>query len=509
MKKFYPLILLIISFCTNCQKGTELYDSYQDYLQGINTVICSETKTTSTLDEPVLYLAEKDFDSWINIISLEDRLNACNIAKSLCDSLSTDALIKSIIHYPLNYIVTAYNDPNDAIDIFFEYSNLHKELLTRKDAITKLVEYYCASLPSMDLERNVFDDDYKSLPLVNELTLGYLLLSDKFDKDNKLKAITSFSNELTNKCRKIISAPNLYGKLAAEPINQICKYFPNNPLQTKAGGDFVSYTTIYTPMGQSLQGIIREELDSSEIISLNNTWSSNYPNAIIRGSSSAIYNCHGFAWHLGPTENTVWLNSSNSLSIFQLNKYWTYDKYRSTSSTYAEKVHYSDDDHSALVLPNGNYISKWGMAPLMEHAPNYCPYLFTNIHYYCQKEIPLIDDPTVSIDGPYLISPNVSYNYYVQYPVNWLSYTITAESWLSDNTITMTRIGNYNATLQIYVSGYGPYDIIVKGYAGSTLYSTDTYTFACVGEMTARHIQEHQITDIRSYLEEHMDTISQ
>lgn len=45
--------------------------------------------------------------------------------------------------------------------------------------------------------------------------------------------------------------------------------------------------------------------------------------------------------------------------------------------------------------------------------------------------------------------------------------------------------------------------------AGSTLYSTDTYTFACVGEMTARHIQEHQITDFRSYLEEHMDTISQ
>ena len=82
--------------------------------------------------------------------------------------------------------MTAYNDPNDAIDIFFEYSNLHKELLTRKDAITKLVEYYCASLPSMDLERNVFDDDYKSLPLVNELTLGYLLLSDKFDKDNKM-----------------------------------------------------------------------------------------------------------------------------------------------------------------------------------------------------------------------------------------------------------------------------------------------------------------------------------
>ncbi len=98
---------------------------------------------------------------------------------------------------------------------------------------------------------------------------------------------------------------------------------------------------------------------------------------------------------------------------------------------------------------------------------------------------------------------------FIWYPANWLSYTITAESWLNDNTITMTRTGNYNATLQISVSGYGPYDIIVKGNTSSTLYSTDTYTFFCVGERTARFIQDHHITDIRSYVLNHIDTISQ
>ena len=509
MEKGYLFIPLTFAIAISCQKNAVPENDYLTNRQNGDIEIAYETKSEGIINEPVCFSAEKDFESWVKIIGLKNRLSACDVPISRCDSLTTEALVKSIIHYPLNYIVTAYNNPQDAIDIFFEHSTLHKELLNRRDAAIKLVEFYSMSLPSLDTERDVFDDNYRSLPLVNELALGYLLLSDKIDYGDKRKAFESFKNEISSKYHKIVSEPHLYGKLAAGPLTVIVNNYIKTSLLTKSGGDFLSFTTIYTPIGQSLQGMLISEFDDAEILSYNNTITTNHPDAIIRGSASATYNCHGYAWHLSPTENTVWLNSETFWGDYQLNKYWTYDKYRSTTSAYAEKVHYPNGDHSALVLPNGNYISKWGPGPLMEHSPTDCPYDTSSINYYCQKEIPLIDDPTVSIDGPYLISPNVSYNYYVQYPVNWLSYTITAESWLSDNTITMTRIGNYNATLQISVSGYGPYDIIVKGYAGSTLYSTDTYTFACVGEMTARHIQEHQITDIRSYLEEHLDTISQ
>ena len=509
MNKGYLSIPIILAIVTNCQKNAVTENDHPINRENADMVISYETKSEGIIDEPVRFSAEEDFDSWVKIKGLKNRLSACDVPISRCDSLTTEALVKSIIHYPLNYIATAYNNPQDAIDIFFEYSTLHKELLSRSDAAMKLVEFYSMSLPSLDTERDLFDDNYESLPLVNELALGYLLLSDKIADKDKRRVFESFKDEISSKYHKIVSDPHLYGKLAAGPPGAILNNYIKTSLPTKLGGDFLSFTTIYTPVGQSLQGILREELDNSEIILLNNTWSSNYPNAIIRGNSSAVYNCHSFAWHLNSTDNTVWLNPSNSLNIFQLNRYWTYDKYESTSSAYAEKVHYSDGDHSALTLPNGNYISKWGMAPLMEHAPNYCPYLLSDIHYYRQQQIPLVDDPTVSIDGPYLISPNVTYNYYVNYPNNWLTYSITAESWLSDNTITMTITGNNYATLQISVSGYGPYDIIVKGYAGSSLYSTDTYTFGCVGEMTARSIREQRITNIGSYILDHLDTVSE
>ena len=176
MEKGYLFIPLTFAIAISCQKNAVPENDYLTNRQNGDIEIAYETKSEGIINEPVCFSAEKDFESWVKIIGLKNRLSACDVPISRCDSLTTEALVKSIIHYPLNYIVTAYNNPQDAIDIFFEHSTLHKELLNRRDAAIKLVEFYSMSLPSLDTERDVFDDNYRSLPLVNELALGYLLL---------------------------------------------------------------------------------------------------------------------------------------------------------------------------------------------------------------------------------------------------------------------------------------------------------------------------------------------
>lgn len=149
---------------------------------------------------------------------------------------------------------------------------------------------------------------------------------------------------------------------------------------------------VYTPNGTAVSVMeIGWELSPGEISYLDSYYTSQYPSATLLRSSSRKYNCHSYCWYSQSSSNDKWMNDPSA--YWQDGSYqecWLYLPYINSkvySPIYPEinsKVYYPYGDHSAIVYSSTRFNSKWGMGPLMRHAPSYCPYNFYNLQYYCR-----------------------------------------------------------------------------------------------------------------------------
>ncbi len=179
-----------------------------------------------------------------------------------------------------------------------------------------------------------------------------------------------------------------------------------------------TYTPIYTwstfgiktPKGANIESGRLEN-----VYYLGNTYS-DYPNEVkiayrdlfennpansnkkVEGDITFTYNCHSYAWNKaeGGTINhwiTAYYNSQSSGND-NLSQYWgTNGGYTEVSSRNdANKIYYSDGDHSALLTSTSSdtVISKWGAMLLVKHHYLDCPYTLTNLKYYN------LSNPTIS-----------------------------------------------------------------------------------------------------------------
>ena len=318
---------------------------------------------------------------------IEERFKACDVSESIVGSMSTESLVRSIIDYPLNYLMIVYDNPQDAVDLIVSNSVLHRELIRRDNAAEKLISLYviteisCADDEKADSER-VF------------VSLSSALFLDAFLSS---KWIAQIINNNWDELRRIVYSkienrllrPDLFSVSSIRPLFDICESykFPIDSIlkPVRSGGDIIGYTTLYTPKNhQPLQGIIRSELTDYEIESYNSQLCNAYPSAVMIAPSSARYNCHSYAWNDQSTSNAVWLNAYDSQNVFQLQKYWIDDHYteRITEAN-ATRAYYSSADHSAIITGTNQYLSKWGSGPLMQHAQSYSPYSTNRMAYYC------------------------------------------------------------------------------------------------------------------------------
>ncbi|MBO7623278.1 MAG: hypothetical protein J6S64_04505 [Bacteroidales bacterium] len=143
MKKIFYVFVLGAAVM-GCQK--EIVSEVTDAGNSIN-----EQVVEATITEPVTYLADTDFDSWTSIASIEDRFEACNIPESEARSMTDEALMKSVINYPLNYLIFAYNNPEDAVRKVIENSNVHKELVRRAGSADAILDAFASTTVS-DME---------------------------------------------------------------------------------------------------------------------------------------------------------------------------------------------------------------------------------------------------------------------------------------------------------------------------------------------------------------------
>ena len=466
MKRFIIIIPLIFFLLVSCQQNIEP-DHAEIPVDEVLTRALSTGKVGP--DDPIVFLPATNMKAWTDIGPLEERFAASEVPASRLSSMTTEALVKSMMNYPLNYLVFAYNDPKMAIDIIVKHSPLHKEFLSRPDAAEVFVDMYAAAELDMSLEKSNFDGDYKSLSYTNTIFMDHFLGSQNLNGLGQASVKQKLTEAVREKLQARIQCSDMFSMSSIEPLLTIDETYVLGTASLDTRAYIMSTILVYTPLGKEIVGYVMSPTSQLEAEQMENQAVSEYPSAIVRGPATWSYNCHSYAWHNSSTENDVWINSFLSVpSDLQLERYWENDLYKEsdTLTPDVEKVFYSNGDHSAVLLANGNYQSKWGAWPLMEHALTYCPYLSTDIEFF-KKRFDGFIDLTVSGQSPAVTNQNYSYNVYVPTEFNDLDITLEWEVRFMDSEYPKPFdliVAPDGKSASLTCRDYGLFKIIVRGY---------------------------------------------
>lgn len=145
-------------------------------------------------DTPIVFLSETDYGAWMRLNGLEQRFKACEVPPEILNAKTTRALGLSILHYPLNSIVYAYNYWDVPVRMIYDRSSLHQALAARKDAATVLIDIFDQTMVDINLS---VSSSYEVISLSDELFLEFFLGTrlvpglDSNSNKERLKAIVS------------------------------------------------------------------------------------------------------------------------------------------------------------------------------------------------------------------------------------------------------------------------------------------------------------------------------
>ena len=472
-KRIISHIILLVTLISSCQT----YDALilQEDKTPSTVVSSNDISFDETINTPIIFLPDTNFKAWSEIVSLEDRIKACNPPQDLLDLMSTEALTKTVSKYPLNYLIFAYDNPFDAIQIVAESSLIHRELESREDASGQLLSLY-SSFHSIEMMPNTaIKEDYSSLSFADAMFLDYYVASGRIVLAKTADQREELSAVVRDKIEDRISKPKIFSYASLAPLYRILDDLSS--ISQDNTKDFsTGATTTHTPFGRRITAIRSTEFTEYEIDVITQTFSQQYPQATLLASASNLYNCHSYAWHEQSTANDLWINQNDSYNSFQLSRYWTSDYFISCSSQQAEKAFYGTAaDHSAVVQQNGTFVSKWGAGPLFLHEPSYCPYASSNITYYKPRTtLPFQIESLIT--GEYLVQTGQTECYHRGFLTNSdASYTWCVESYPNNSNTEEPYINSPdNANwANITFFGEGSYIVRLEISYSNTLFAFD------------------------------------
>lgn len=432
------------------------------------------------ISDPFIFSAAKDMKSFTDIGPLEDRFAACEVPVSRLDAMTTEALVKSMLNYPLNYLVFFYNDPQDAIDLIVEYSPLHQEFLSRSDAAEVFVDFYAAADLDISPEKGNLDGNYTSLSYTNTMFMDHFIGSGLMSGLGKASVKQKLAEAVSEKLQERIKAPETFSIHSINPLLAVNEAESLGLSTIVNRSNAFSYNTQTIPRGRVLDVVIFTESSVFELNQLDQAATTNYPNAVLLDNSTHRYNGHSYAWHNSSTDNTLWLDRVDREGAEQLSEYWStytnFNVYESCSNeSSANIVYYSDGDHSAVYSSNNSYISKWSDGPLMQHAPTYCPYINTNRQYFKPKV-----NSKVVISGNSPVALNQANDYTISSREIALEYEFAVRYMdaPSPTPFVVTQVSDtkYRLTCQ----DYGYFKIVYDGYYNGYYLDGTTFTVICL-----------------------------
>lgn len=396
-------VILPLGFSGSISKAEEVSDD----------CLSSETAwmgADGTYDYPIDVLD----DEWKEFTSVVEMREVTQIPDEVLSSISTKELISLIIDYPLLSEINAFDTLEDGYAHLKENFNGIQEIVTREDAFEELLAAYenytiitdrmidyeeiCTHDDYVDeINAMMQDDYYRALILEDGLVLETvnileMLLTDVLESDGDEAQIEAFVEAYVSKL---------------DQKNDSAYYDNYNPLElmdalerndsellnafgsgTKYGTDqTVTYVTIYTPSGYSVQVKYSSDYESVDL----SLWMSliEANNATLYSQSYTTYNCHSYAWlkdWYSDSYRHMWMNSASKFASDS-----AYTKKTLSTAVKGTIVYYGD--HSAVATGSSTQnqtggmelyvISKWGTGPLVKHTEHNCPYYQSQtLEYY-------------------------------------------------------------------------------------------------------------------------------
>ena len=475
MKRYFLFTIMSV-LLISCQQS--LTPDQSDLAVPKNEVMTRALSTGKVgPDDPVVFLPAVDLKAWTNIGPLEDRFAACEVPASRLRNMTTEALVKSMMSYPLNFMVCAYDDPKDAIDLIIQYSPLHQEFLSRSDAAEVFVDFYAGANLDMSLEKSDFDGNYTSLSYANAMFMDHFIASGLMTGLGKASVRQKLTEAVSKKLQERLQDSETFSVYSIRPLVNInvAESLGINVVADDTSAR--SGNTLLLPRNTVIYYTENIEASSAELNALTQMYTSNYPNAIVRGPSTMKYNSHSYAWYRSSTDNDKIIPSFYN-GNFQLDEFWKSGGLFSScgDNTSAKIVYYSDGDHSAAKVSYNTYVSKWGYGPLMEHAPSYCPYIVTNMQYY----LPRMNSGTRPISGNTPVALNQANDYTISGFGEGFDYrcTVLFMDAPSPTPFELQQVSSNK--YRLVCQDYGYFNMKYEGYYNDYCFERNTYAIICM-----------------------------
>ncbi len=118
----FCIFCCILTFITGCDK-TE------------------QEKFEYSITEAYQYPVVPGMEEWKKLNSLQEKAEACQIPEDILGDMTTEALIETVVNYPLFINVFAYDNKKTGLEHVKDYFNGLQELYERDDAIEKMEIY--------------------------------------------------------------------------------------------------------------------------------------------------------------------------------------------------------------------------------------------------------------------------------------------------------------------------------------------------------------------------------
>ena len=498
MKRLFYLFLVGI-LLMGCQ---DRFAYQEDGIDGVPVTKAEDLSAASSINEPYVFLSEKDSKIWTTVISMEDKFHACEIPEEVLKRMTTDALVRTLLKYPLNVIFSAYDNHLDAIELIFKNSALHRELASRDDAAEVLLQFFTRTSIDKSIKKSIQNKSDFDLTYVNEIFFEYFLASrlipDLYNEENEplLRDIA------LRKIHERRADTKTFSEVSVQPLIMILGEDPdeqsdgtadsaNEPLRTS---NWTWYSVFGNPISVEQN---RSDFTEDQMLNVLFYYYSLYPNSIVSGNPSNRYNANGYAWLIRegldepysttPTTYNSWVNDIvDNDDHHQIEDLFNGDIYESCSASDAEVIYYPTYHHSAIRLASGKYLSKWAEGPLMEHYPSECPY-FTptdTLRYYRKRTTPM--QKSISGQAQVIINHAESYSFQpvpdrsviIQWSVENIT-THNTSSYVLNNasngicSITFLEVAAYIIHLDVYlVDEYQNNHLIITNEKAITSYAS-------------------------------------
>lgn len=105
------------------------------------SITARSAETIQNHHTPYVFPVTPGSSEWKSLSSREEMLDACQIPEDRLASMTTEALLETVLHYPLILDFMAFNSYKSAYKVMSDNFNGFRELFSREDAHTVILSY--------------------------------------------------------------------------------------------------------------------------------------------------------------------------------------------------------------------------------------------------------------------------------------------------------------------------------------------------------------------------------